>query len=89
MTAQQETMPQPMAETDRIHKRVDENGDTWRKVYIGGGIHCQNWIDQFKELGEIEVEEVDPKGFRCFEETGEKLFRIWLKMDPAKLDDLY
>jgi len=26
------------------------------------------------------VEEVDSKGFKCFEEGGEKLYRIWMKV---------
>jgi hypothetical protein len=27
------------------------------------------------------VEEIDPAGFKCFEEGGEKLYRIWAKKD--------
>jgi hypothetical protein len=30
----------------------------------------------------ILVEEVDPGGFTCFENTDETLFRGWLKIDP-------
>jgi len=37
-------------------------------------------LQQCKELGEAEVEEVDPAGFKCYEEGGEKLFRIWVKV---------
>jgi hypothetical protein len=55
----------------------------------GGGQHCRNWLEQFKQLGEVQVEEVDSKGFKCFEEGGEKLCRVWLKMDQTSLDDLF
>jgi len=30
------------------------------------------------------VEEVDSKGFKCFEEGGEKLYRIWMKEEPPE-----
>jgi len=33
--------------------------------------------------------EARTRGYKCFEESGEKLYRIWLKMDAAKEDDLY
>ncbi|MFO7784543.1 MAG: hypothetical protein R6V25_07920 [Desulfatiglandales bacterium] len=78
-----------LAGEERIVERVDEQGVRWRKVYFGGGAHFRNWLEQFKELGEVRVEEVDSKGFRCFEEAGEKLYRVWLKMDGGGLDDLY
>jgi len=55
----------------------------------GGGQHCRNWLEQFKQLGGVQVEEVDSKGFKCFEEGGEKLCRVWLKMDQPSLDDLF
>ena len=35
------------------------------------------------------VEEVDSTGYKCFEEGREKLYRIWLRMDAAKEDDLF
>jgi len=35
------------------------------------------------------VEEVDPNGFKCFEESGEKLYRIWVKVDETGDDDLF
>ncbi len=67
---------------DRIQERTDEVGNTWRKVYFGGGAHFENWLEQCKELGEVVVEEVDPAGYPCFEEGRETLYRIWMKMDP-------
>jgi hypothetical protein len=63
-------------------ERVDEKGNRWRKVYFGGGAHFRNWLEQCRELGEVEVEEVDSKGFKCFEEGGQKLYRIWMKEKP-------
>ncbi len=35
------------------------------------------------------VEEVDATGYKCFEESGEKLYRIWMKRDAEKEDDLF
>ncbi len=35
------------------------------------------------------VEEVDYRGYKCFEEGGEKLYRIWIKIDVTKNDNLF
>ena len=69
-----------IAQEEQVRERIDEKGDRWRKVYYGGGEHFRNWLEQCRELGEVEVEEVDSKGFRCFEEGGEKLYRIWMRV---------
>ena len=69
-----------MAQEERVQVRVDRDGNKWRKVYFGGGGHFRNWLAQCKELGEVEVEEVDPAGFKCYEESGEKVYRIWVKV---------
>ena len=79
-----------MAEEDLVTERVDEKGNIWRKVYFGGGAHFRNWLDQTTELcGEenVEVEEIDSRGFKCFEEGGEKMYRIWVKKS-AEAGDL-
>jgi hypothetical protein len=71
-----------MAEEATIRERIDEDGNKWTKVYSGGGAHLRNWLSQFVELkGEenVQVEEIDPRGFQCFEESGEKMCRIWVK----------
>ncbi len=83
------TIKECLTEEDRMVERVDEQGNRWRKVYVGGGAHFRNWLEQFKELGEVQVEEIDSKGFRCFEEAGEPLYRVWLKMEERRLDDLW
>ena len=73
---------QRMAEEDLVRERVDEKGNKWRKVYFGGGPHFKNWLDQTIELcgeADVEVEEIDSRGFKCFEEGGEKMYRIWVK----------
>jgi hypothetical protein len=82
------TIQQRMAEEELVQERRDAAGNRWRKVYFGGGEHFKNWLAQCRELGEVMVEEVDPTGFKCFEEGGEKLFRIWMKVDETKGDDL-
>jgi hypothetical protein len=66
----------------KIREKVDESGEKWRKVYFGGGPHFRNWLEQTLELcgkENVQVEEVDSKGFQCFEEAGEKMYRIWVK----------
>ncbi len=34
---------------------------------------------------DVEVEETDSRGFRCYEESGEKMHRIWVR-EPKRLD---
>ena len=70
-----------LAQEELVREKVDEEGNKWMKVYFGGGEHFRNWLEQCRELGEVEVEEVDSKGFKCFEEGGEKLYRIWMKVE--------
>jgi hypothetical protein len=73
---------QRMAEEEKIQQRVDEDGTRWTKVYFGGGAHFRNWLSQFIEIkGEdnVRVEEADSRGFQCYEESGEKMYRIWVK----------
>ena len=69
-----------MAQEELVQVRIDEDGNKWRKVYFGGGGHFRNWLAQCKELGEVEVEELNPAGFKCYEESGEKTYRIWVKV---------
>jgi hypothetical protein len=69
-----------MAQEELVQVRIDDEGNKWRKVYFGGGGHFRNWLAQCRELGEVEVEEVDPAGFKCYEESGEKVYRIWVKV---------
>jgi len=79
---QGKTVRQRIAEEENIREKVDENGNRWTKVYFGGGAHFRNWLNQFLELrGEenVEVEEADSRGFQCYEESGEKIYRIWVK----------
>ena len=79
---QESLIHQRMAEEEIIRERIDEDGTRWTKVYFGGGAHLRNWLSQFVELkGEenVQVEEIDSRGFQCFEESGEKMCRIWIK----------
>lgn len=86
---QGKTIQERIAEEELVQERIDEEGNKWKKVYFGGGDHFKNWLAQCRELGEVMVEEVDSKGYKCFEEAGEKLYRIWMKMDVGKEDDLF
>jgi hypothetical protein len=75
-----------IAREEQVREKVDEKGNRWRKVYFGGGEHFRNWLEQCRELGEVEVEEVDSRGFKCFEEAGEKLYRIWMRVEEKSPD---
>jgi hypothetical protein len=71
-----------MRQEESIQERIDQEGIKWRKLYFGGGAHFRNWLSQCIEIyGEenIAIEEVDPAGFSCFEESDEKMHRIWVK----------
>ena len=79
---QENPLQQRMAEEEKIREKVDEDGTRWTKVYFGGGAHFRNWLSQFVELkGEdnVSVEEANSRGFQCYEESGEKMYRIWVK----------
>lgn len=79
--------PERMAEEERVQERVDALGNKWRKVYVGGGAHFKNWLEQCREIGEAELEEIDSSGFKCYERSGEKLYRIWMKSPIGKETD--
>ncbi len=73
---------QRMAEEEKVREKVDEDGIRWKKAYFGGGAHFQNWLSQFIELygaENVKTEEADSKGFKCYEQSGEKIFRIWVR----------
>jgi len=74
-----------MAQEALVKERVDDEGNRWTKAYFGGGEHFKNWLEQCRELGEVIVEEVDSTGYKCFEEGGEKLYRIWMKNGSNKV----
>jgi argininosuccinate lyase len=86
---QDKTIRERMAEEEKVRERVDAQGVKWKKVYFGGGEHFKNWLAQCRELGEVEVEEVNARGYKCFEEAGEKLYRIWLRVEEAQGDGLF
>jgi hypothetical protein len=70
------------SEEEKVRDKVDKDGIRWNKVYFGGGLHFQNWLNQVIELKgkeNVEIEEVDSRGFQCFEESGEKMYRIWIR----------
>jgi hypothetical protein len=83
------TIREKMAEEELVKEKTDAEGNRWRKAYFGGGEHFENWLAQCRELGEVMVEEVDSAGYKCFEEGGEKLYRIWIKLGAGKEDDLF
>jgi len=86
---QGKTIRERIAEEELVQEKTDAQGRRWRKAYFGGGEHFKNWLAQCRELGEVMVEEVDATGYKCFENGGERLYRIWLKMDGEKEDDLF
>ena len=77
---------QAIAKEELVRERVDEQGTVWRKVYFGGGPHFRNWLEQTIELcgrENVDVEEADPKGLQCYEQGGEKVYRIWVRSESA------
>jgi hypothetical protein len=71
-----------MAEEENIQEKVDDQGNKWTKIYFGGGAHFRNWLRKFVELkGEenVKVEEADSRGFQCYEDSGEEMYRIWIR----------
>jgi organic radical activating enzyme len=78
-----------MEKAQMVRDRVDAQGVKWRELYFGGGEPFKNWVAQCKELGEVVMEEVDSKGFRCFDESGERLCRIWLKVEETERTDVF
>jgi hypothetical protein len=61
------TIGERMKEESQLRERIDEKG---------------NKLEQCREIyGEedVEVEEVNAIGFKCFEEGGEKIYRIWAR----------
>ncbi len=85
----EKTVQERMSEEELVQKKIDEDGNTWTKAYFGGGSHLENWLAQCKELGEVMLEEVDSTGYKCFEEGGEQLYRIWVRVDATTDDDLF
>ena len=77
------TIEERMKEENQVRKKIDEKGNKWRKLYFGGGAHFRNWLEQCKEIyGEedVEIEEVNSTGFKCFEEGDERIYRIWARI---------
>ncbi len=69
-------------------ERADSSGTTWRKVYTGGGAHFRHWLEQFEEIygkENLTVEEEDSTGFACFEQGGEQMYSIWLRLREEQL----
>ena len=85
---ERKSIQERIAEEELVKERIDEEGNKWEKVYFGGGQHFKNWLEQCEELGEVIVEEVNSTGYKCFEDGGEKLYRIWMKAGETKEDDL-
>jgi len=80
--AKERTVGEKMAQEELVRAKEDERGQKWIKKYVGGGAHFLNWLQQYREVyGEenVEIEEVDSKGFGCFEKGNEKMYRIWVR----------
>jgi hypothetical protein len=81
-TNQESMVRRRIAEEEKIQEKTDGNGNKWTKVYFGGGAHFRNWLSQFMELkgeGNVNVEEIDSRSFMCYEGSGEKMYRIWVR----------
>ena len=79
---QKKTIWDIMAREELVIEKTDKKGEKWTKKYFGGGGHFLNWLEQYREVyGEenVEIEEVDSRGFSCFERGNEKMYRIWVR----------
>ncbi len=79
---EKKTIPEVMNQEELVSENVDEHGNRWVKKYVGGGADFVNWLEQYRAVyGEknVETEEIDAKGFSCFEIGKEKMLRIWVK----------
>jgi len=82
-----EEIAERIAQEEKVREKTDEKGSKWKKLYFGGGAHFTNWLSQVEEIygkENIEVEEIDPTGFKCFEGGGEKMYRIWARVNASK-----
>ena len=84
---QGETIRERMTQEEIVKEKIDEKGNRWRKVYFGGGTHFRNWLNQCRQLGEVQIEEIDPKGLKCYEESGERLYRIWMRVKEKEQEE--
>jgi hypothetical protein len=69
-----------LRDEEKLREKIDERGNRWCKIYFGSGSHFRNWLQQSQEIfGEenIQVEEADSTGLVCFDESGEKAYKIW------------
>lgn len=85
----EESGDQRLAEEDLVREKIDASGRRWRKVYFGGGPHFRNWLEQSRELcgdANVEVEEIESKGLACFDQAGEKMYRIWVRASEHTQD---
>jgi hypothetical protein len=67
---------------ESVTERFDGVGVRWVKVYVGGGLHFTNWLEQYKEVygdGNVAVEEIAAPISSCYAQGKETLFRIWVK----------
>lgn len=81
-----EEIQERMAQEESVRERTDGEGNKWVKLYFGGGAHFKNWLNQAEEIygrENLNIEEVDPTGFKCFEDAHEKMYRIWARMDAT------
>ena len=70
-----------LREEERVLKKDNPDGTTWRKIYFGNGAHYKNWLDQCIEIyGEenVQVESIDHSSLPCFR-SNSIVFRIWVR----------
>ena len=79
---QEEAFYGRIAEEKKIREKVDKEDNRWNSL-LWWWPRFRNWLSQFVELkGEenVKAEEADSRGFQCYEESGEKMYRIWSRM---------
>jgi len=83
---EENTCENTIAQEEQIRERMDRNGIRWRKIYVGGGAHAKNWIQQSEEIyGEdnLQIEEVESSDLQCYKDSSEKRLRVWVRIEKA------
>ncbi len=73
-----------MQKEKALKEKIDTHGIKWKKIYVGGGSHFDNWFEQCREIygnDKLMIEECETALCQCYTQSGEKMKRIWVKTD--------
>ncbi len=70
-----------MEQEEKVRQKIID-GIHWKKMYSGSGEHYKRWLEQYYEVygqENVMVEEAEVMGLACYQESGGKIYRIWVK----------